>query len=352
MSLKAVQILNEVVEKDASDLHLVVGAKPTLRVNRILKELGGYSELTTEDVNSFLSQVLENDQMDLLEVSKELDFSIALGSKARFRVNAFYQKGFPSVALRHIPNIVPSLDELNLPKHLGGLADLKQGLVLVVGPAGHGKSTTIAALIDKINESRAEHIVTIEDPIEYVFENKKSLIEQRELFVDTASWDNALKSVLRQDPNVVFIGEMRDAEGASAALRISETGHLVFATLHTNSAAQTVERIIHLFPRDKQNAIQAQVSAVLEAVISLRLIPSVSGEVYPATEILLANGAVRNIVRGGKFEQLDNLIHTSSNVGMLSLERSLATLIKKDILDPDKAMRYTNKPDQVRGLLK
>jgi len=352
MSLNAAQILQKVVDLSASDIHLVVGSLPTVRISRLLSPLEGYSPLTIEDVNAFLSQVLEKDQLDVFEISKELDFSVALGNKARFRVNAFYQKGYPSVALRYIPSEVPSLESLNLPDILSSLAELQQGLILVVGPAGHGKSTTIAAMIEKINENRAEHIITLEDPIEYVFTNKKSLIEQRELYVDTTSWDNALKAVLRQDPNVVFVGEMRDTETISAALRIAETGHLVLATLHTNSAAQTVERIINVFPQANHTSIQSQLSAIIEAIISLRLVPSKEGVVYPATEILLGSSAVRNIIREGKFEQLDNIIHTSSNIGMVSLERSLAQLIEKGTISPEEGLRFTSRPDQVRRLLK
>jgi len=352
MSLNAAQILQKVVDLKASDIHLVVGAVPTVRINRLLSPLEGYSSLTIEDLNAFLSQLLEKDQLDILEISKELDFSVALGNKARFRVNAFYQKGYPSVALRYIPSEVPTLESLNLPPILSSLTELKQGLVLVVGPAGHGKSTTIAAMIEKINENRAEHIITLEDPIEYVFSDKKSLIEQRELYVDTTSWDNALKAILRQDPNVVFVGEMRDHETVSAVLKIAETGHLVFATLHTNSAAQTVERIINVFPQANHTSIQSQLSAIIEAVVSLRLVPSKDGSVFPATEILLASSAARNIIREGKFEQLDNVIHTSSNIGMVSLERSLAELITKGTISPEEGLRFTSRPDQVRRLLK
>lgn len=352
MSLNAAQILQKVVDLKASDIHLVVGAVPTVRINRLLSPLEGYSSLTIEDLNAFLSQLLEKDQLDILEISKELDFSVALGNKARFRVNAFYQKGDPSVALRYIPSEVPTLESLNLPEILSSLTELKQGLVLVVGPAGHGKSTTIAAMIEEINENRAEHIITLEDPIEYVFSDKKSLIEQRELYVDTTSWDNALKAILRQDPNVVFVGEMRDHETVSAVLKIAETGHLVFATLHTNSAAQTIERIINVFPQVNHTSIQSQLSAIIEAVVSLRLVPSKDGAVFPATEILLGSSAARNIIREGKFEQLDNVIHTSSNIGMVSLERSLAELITKGIVSPEEGLRFTSRPDQVRRLLK
>jgi len=352
MSLNAAQILQKVVDLQASDIHIVVGSLPIVRINRLLSPLEGYSSITIEDINAFLSQLLEKDQLDILEISKELDFSVALGNKARFRVNAFYQKGYPSVALRYIPSEVPTLESLNLPEILSSLTELQQGLVLVVGPAGHGKSTTIAAMIEKINENRAEHIITLEDPIEYVFTNKKSLIEQRELYVDTTSWDNALKAILRQDPNVVFVGEMRDHETVAAVLKIAETGHLVFASLHTNSASQTVERIINVFPQTNHTSIQSQFSAIIEAVISLRLVPSKDGTVFPATEILLGSSAARNIIREGKFEQLDNVIHTSSNIGMVSLERSLAELIQKGTISPEEGLRFASNPDRVRRLLK
>jgi twitching motility protein PilT len=352
MNFSAPKILEKMVWLDASDLHLTVGSPPVVRIKRNLSPLSDFPSMSIEDVNSFLQQVLEPDQVSILEVSKELDFSISLGSKARFRVNAFYQKGYPSVALRYILQIIPTLAELRLPPILGGLANVKQGLILVVGPAGHGKSTTIASILDQINQTRAEHIITLEDPIEYIFVNKKSLIEQRELYVDTASWDNALKSILRQDPDVVFIGEMRDADTTLSALRIAETGHLVFATLHTNSAAQTVERIVSTFPPDKQNGFQSQLSSILEAVISLRLLPAKDGGVQPAVEIMLGTDAIRNIIREGKYEQINNVINTSSPLGMTSLDRSLAALIEKGVVEPDEALRYALNPDQVRRYLK
>lgn len=352
MSFSAPKILEKAVEIDASDLHLTVGASPIVRIKRNLLPLSDYPPLSIEDVNGFLGQILEPDQMSILEVSKELDFSVSLGNKARFRVNAFYQKGYPSVALRHIPQIIPTLEELRLPLSLGGLTNLKQGLVLVVGPAGHGKSTAIASLLNQINESKAEHIITLEDPIEYLFSNKKSFIEQRELFVDTVSWDNALKSVLRQDPDIVFIGEMRDVETTLSALRIAETGHLVFTTMHTNSAAQTVERIISTFPPEKQVGFQSQLSSILEAVVSLRLLPSKDGGVHPAVELMIATDAIRNLIREGKYEQINNVISTSSHLGMISLDKSLATLIEKKIVAPEEALRYSLNPDQVRRFLK
>jgi twitching motility protein PilT len=318
----------------------------------VLQVLTEFPVLTVDDVEYFLSQILDAQQRELLEVNKELDFSVALGTKARFRVNAFFQKGYPSVALRYIPIIVPPIESLNLPPYLVNICNLKQGLILVVGPTGHGKSTTIASMLDRINETRAEHILTIEDPIEYVFTNKKSLIEQRELYLDTHSWGVALKSILRQDPNVVLIGEMRDAETITSALQISETGHLVFATLHTNSASQTIERIISSFPSEKQEEIKSQLSQVIEVVISQRLIPSEKKRVVPAIEIMLGSDAVRNLIREGRAHMLDNVIKTSSQLGMVSLEKSLAELVKGDLIKFEEAIKYTSRPDELRRLVK
>ena len=266
--LNVAQLLEQVVKMGASDLHLSMGVSPVVRVNTVLSPLSDFPPLTTEDIEFFLSQILNQEQKDILDVNKELDLSVALGKKVRFRVNVFFQKGYPSVAMRTIPLVVPSLETLNLPPVVNSIADLKHGLVLVVGPTGHGKSTTIAGMLDRINSTRAEHILTIEDPIEYIFTNKKSLIEQREMYLDTHSWEVALKAVLRQDPNVVFIGEMRDHDSMQAALTIAETGHLVFTTLHTNSAAQTIDRIIDSFPEGQQGQVRIQLSQILAAKIT------------------------------------------------------------------------------------
>jgi twitching motility protein PilT len=250
-----------------------------------------------------------------------------------------------------IPTVIPGFGELNLPTVIEQLCDIHQGLVLVVGPTGQGKSTTIAAMIDRINVTRSEHIVSIEDPIEYVFVNKKSIIEQREMFLDTHSWDIALKSVLRQDPNVVFIGEMRDVDTMTAALQISETGHLVFATLHTNSASQTIDRIIAAFPETKRAEVRVQLGQVLEVVISQRLLPSDKKGMVPAIEIMLGTDGVKNIIREGKTFLLDNVINTSSQIGMISLERSLANLITAGDIDFTVALKYTQKPDELKRLV-
>jgi twitching motility protein PilT len=352
MKINVTQILEKIISMSASDLHIVVGSVPYVRLNMALAPLPEFPVMTVDDVEYFLSQILDTRQREILEVNKELDFSVALGTKARFRVNAFFQKGYPSIALRYIPISVPPIESLNLPPYIGNFCNLKQGLILVAGPTGHGKSTTIASMIDRINDTRAEHIITIEDPIEYVFSNKKSLVEQRELTLDTHTWDVALKSILRQDPNIVFIGEMRDAETMVSALQISETGHLVFSTLHTNSAAQTVERIISSFSTDKQDEIRTQLSQVLEVVISQRLIPSEKKNVVPALEIMLGTDAVKNLIREGRAHMLDNVIKTSSQVGMVSLERSMADLIKSELITFEDAVKYATRPDELKRMLK
>ena len=350
--INATAILEKVLEMGASDLLLSVTNAPVIRINGRLQPLPDSSPTTAEDIEFFLSQILKADQKDIFDVNKEIDFSVALGNKARFRVNAFYQRGYPSVAMRAIPMKVPDLNELNMPETIEYLCNLKQGLVLVVGPTGHGKSTTIAAMIEKINTTRAEHIVTIEDPIEYLFTNKQSLIEQREMYLDTHSWDVALKSVLRQDPNIVMVGEMRDVQTMSAVLQISETGHLVLATLHTNSAAQTIERVIVSFPEGKQSQVRQQLAQTIEAVVSQRLIPSKSGCLIPAVEILLATDAIRNLVREGKTHMIDNTISTSLGLGMCDLEHSLAKLVNEGKVEVEEAMKFSLKPDNLRNALK
>jgi twitching motility protein PilT len=352
MKVEASQLLEGILNLDASDLHLSVGIPPIVRINTVLGPMKDAGPMTVEDIQLFLSKVLTEEQKNILEVNKEVDFSIALGNKARFRVNAFYQKGYPSVALRVIPMQIPDLASLNLPPVVEKLTELRQGLILVVGPTGHGKSTTIASMIDLINIQRAEHIITIEDPIEYVFTNKKSLVEQREMYLDTHSWDAALRSVLRQDPNVVFIGEMRDTETIQSTLTIAETGHLVFATLHTNSASQSVDRMISSFPEVKQIQIRLQLAQTLEAIISQRLLPSKTHGSIPAVELMLASDAVRAQIREGKTYQLDNVISTSSNIGMMSLESSLALLVEKGDVPQEEAMKFSINPELLRRLLK
>jgi twitching motility protein PilT len=351
MKINATQLLEKVVDLDASDLHISVGAKPHIRINTALKPLDEYSVLTVDDVEFLISQLLDERQRELLEINKELDFSIALGDKARFRVNTFFQRGYPSMALRYITIDIPSFEELHLPPIVGNVCDLKQGLVMVVGPAGQGKSTTIASMIEKINIEKSEHIITIEDPIEYIFVNKKSLIDQREMYLDSHSWDVALKSVLRQDPNIVFIGEMRDSDTIRAALNIAETGHLVFTTLHTNSASQTVDRIISSFDAEKQNEIKSQLSQVVEVIISQRLIPSAKLGSVPACEVMVNNDAIANLIREGKPHMIDNVINTSAQFGMITIEKSIANLIKSGTVAVEDGIRYSNRPTELKRLL-
>lgn len=345
------ELLEEVIKKSASDLHLTVGAIPTLRVDGSLVPLEGLSPLTEEEVTELVHSIMSDDQKEILAANRELDFSFALGEVARFRVNAYYQKGYLAAALRYIPIQIRTTDELNLPSLLNNFTRLPQGFILVTGPTGHGKSTTIAALLSSINETRADHIITIEDPIEYVFPHRRCLISQRELHLDTHSWDIALRSVLREDPDVVFIGEMRDYETISAALTVAETGHLVFSTLHTNSAATTINRIIDVFPEHQQAQVRTQLAMTLEGVISQRLIPAIEGGRYPATEILLMNPAVQTMIRENKIHQIDNLILTSQEMGMMSLEHSLVNLVKAGKISRDQALSHTLRPEELARLL-
>jgi len=341
------QILEEALRRGASDIHLMAGVYPTLRIDGKLVPITKTPTPTPEYIEKLVLSLCLPEQKELLLTNKELDFSFALGETARFRVNAFYQKGYLSAALRLIPNKIPSLDELHLPRILGNLTKLRQGLILVTGPTGHGKSTSIASLINVINNERGEHIVTVEDPIEYIYPSRKSLIAQREMHLDTHSWEIALRSVLREDPDIVLIGEMRDYETIEAVLTIAETGHLVFATLHTNSAAQTLDRIVGVFPENQQEQVRLQLSNVLEANISMRLVPAINGGRFPATEILLATPAVRNVIREGKSHLIDNIIMTSSSIGMQTLETSLTALVRSGKISLDTALSFSLRPQEL-----
>jgi len=346
-------LLSKAVESKASDLHLTVGAPPMLRVDGKLTPVPGVEILTPQTSRDLVFELLGEEQKEIFLANKELDFSYSYEEvNARFRVNAFFQKGQISAALRLIPLRIPSLEELNLPSILSDFCKLPQGFVLVTGPTGHGKSTTIAAMIRQINETRNVHVVTIEDPIEYVFSHQKALIEQREMHLDTHSWEVALRSALREDPDIVFVGEMRDFETIAAAVTIAETGHLVLATLHTNSASQTIDRIIDVFPEHQQQQIRIQLAATVEAVVSQRLVPAIGGGRVPACEILLATPAVRNIIRERKTHQIDNTIATSADLGMRSLERSLAELVKAGKVSLEEARMHTLKPAELERLVR
>jgi len=284
--------------------------------------------------------------------NKEIDFSVSYGSKARFRVNAYLQRGGASAALRLIPARIRTLEELNMPKICYNLTQLKAGLVLVTGPTGHGKSSTLAAMIEQINQTRSEHIVTIEDPIEYVYENKLSILSQRELGQDTLSWKMALRSVLREDPDIVLVGEMRDYETIAATLTVAETGHLVFTTLHTNSASQTIDRVVDVFPEHQQAQVRMQLSNTLEAVISQRLLPAEGGGRIPVAEILLGSSAVKTNIREGKSHLIDNIIQTSREIGMMTLEANMAEWIRKGKLSLQVAQQWSLRPEELIRLVK
>lgn len=345
-------MLKLTVSQEASDLHLVPGSVPCIRVHGDLVPIEGEAPLEAKRADELILPIMSGEQRDQLLVNKEVDYSYQFENFGRFRVNAYHAKGIKGASLRLIPTKIKTIEELKLPPSLHQFAQWHQGFVLVTGPTGEGKSSTLAAIIDEINGSRAEHILTIEDPIEFIYASKKSIISQRELHADTHSWDVALKSALREDPNVVLVGEMRDYETIAAALTVAETGHLVFATLHTNSASQTIDRIIDVFPEHQQGQIRLQLSNTLQAVLSQRLIKSLKGGRVAAVELLVATSAVRNIIREGKTFQLDNVIQTSSEVGMISLDASLAKLVNSGEIAFEKGVELANFPDQFQRLVK
>ncbi|MBI4059297.1 type IV pilus twitching motility protein PilT [Candidatus Microgenomates bacterium] len=346
------QLLQLTVDRNASDLHLIVGLPPTLRVEGVLYPVQNESPITAEEIEKNLRQVMAAEQAERFFVNKELDFSLSFSEKARFRVNAYFQRGTPAASFRRLPLIIPDIDSLGLPSICHNFATLRQGFVLVTGPTGHGKSTTLAAILNEINKERAEHIVTIEDPIEFIFKPEKSIITQREMTLDTHSWGISLRSVLREDPNVVLVGEMRDLETISSALTIAETGHLVFATLHTNSAAQTIDRIVDVFPREQQEQIKLQLSSVLEGVFSQRLLPGIDGRRVLAYEVMLGTPAIQTVVREGKTHQIDSIIQTSGEVGMISLETTLAKLVKEGKITLEIAQSYSLHSEDLTRLIK
>lgn len=345
------QILEMCVQYAASDVHIIVGIPPMYRLHGNLVKVPEMGVVTPETAQNLIYPLLSETQRELVNVDRELDFSHALASGARFRINVYHEKGNIAAAMRYIPNTIRSLEELGLPAIVGKLTELKQGLVLVTGPTGHGKSTSLAAMIERINETRSEHIVTIEDPVEFVYTPKKSLISQRELHADTHSWNVALKSVLREDPNVVLIGEMRDYETIESALTIAETGHLVFATLHTNSAAQTIDRIVDVFPEAQQTQIRSQLSLSLEAVLAQRLLPAVDGRRTAVMEVLTASSAVRSLIRDGKSHMLSSTIQTSSDMGMRTLEMALAEAYRLGKISLPVAREYALNLDELNRLV-
>lgn len=330
-------LLEEVVKKKGSDLHLQVGLPPMLRIDGSLVPVSGAEPLTDESVETLIFAILDEDQKQILLKDKEFDFSFAFGDLGRFRVNAFHERGNLAAAMRLIPNEILTIEQLGLPQIVNKFADYPRGLVLVTGPTGSGKSTTLAAMLHKINQERAEHIITIEDPIEYTHRSKKSVIVQREVHYDTYSFSAALRSALREDPDVVLIGEMRDLETIASAITIAETGHLVLATLHTNSAAQSIDRMIDVFPPHQQPQIRSQLSNILMAICSQRLVPAIGGGRMAAAEILVATPAVRNIIREGKTHQLEAVIQTGAEFGMQSMDKTLVSMIHNGTITYDEA---------------
>src|SRR3989339_141210 len=322
--IKIGQYLELAQTQGSSDLHLGVGKKPTLRIDGTLLQLAKEPIMVKEDLDGFIKVLLNEEQQNIFRTQKEIDFGFTYEEKIRCRANAYIQKGMAAIAIRLIAMDVRGIEELSLPPIMHEFTKLSQGFFLVVGPAGHGKSTTLAAIVDEINHNRFDHILTVEDPIEYLFSPDRALIDQREVGVDTISFHMALKSLLRQDPDIVMIGEMRDKESISTAMTAAETGHLVFSTLHTNSAAQTVDRIIDSFPPDQQNQVASQLAATLIGIVSQRLIPRVDGGRVPACEIMIVNSAIRNLIRERKAYQIDLVIETSMQEGMVTLNRSLS----------------------------
>lgn len=345
------QLLEIVVQKNASDLHIGANYPALIRIDGELQPVGS-QVITPEIAKDLIFSILSEENKEIVEINKEVDIAYAYEDIARFRVNVYHSTGSMSAALRLIPNKIKTMEELNLPKIYQNFVNLKQGLILVTGPTGHGKSTTLAAILNEINRNKPVHIITIEDPVEYVYPIGKALVNQREMKQDTHSWDIALKSILREDPDVVLVGEMRDYETISAAITIAETGHLVFATLHTNSASQTIDRIIDVFPEHQQGQIRTQLAVVIEGIIAQRLVKLNGGGRRAVSEVMMGTAAVRNIIREGKTYQLDNVIRTSGDVGMISIERSLVDLVREGLISVEDAQLNAVNPEEVLRLLK
>jgi twitching motility protein PilT len=345
-------LLENTISFGASDLHILAGFAPMVRVDGRLSPLTNYGILTSEDIVRLVFSIVSPEQKELLLSNRELDFSYQFRDGARFRINAYYQQMTLAAALRYLPVKIGTIEDLNLPQILHQFTAMRQGFILVTGPTGHGKSTSCASMINEINMTRPAHVVTIEDPVEYVYPKGKAIISQREMSSDTHSWDVALRSALREDPDVVLVGEMRDYETIAAALTIAETGHLVFATLHTNDAAQSIDRIVDVFPENQQAQVKLQLSNVLQAVVSQRLIPKIKGGRVPAVEIMLATPAIQNSIREGKTHLIPNIIQTSGELGMSVLEKSLADWVKKGEVTMETAQDYSVRPEEVVRLVR
>ncbi|MFH0792075.1 MAG: PilT/PilU family type 4a pilus ATPase [bacterium] len=346
------ELLETTIRQQASDLHISPNHNPIVRISGRLIPLIKLKPITPEESVALAKLMMGGDRFETFLATKEMDFSYDHEGKARFRVNVYYQKGVVSSALRLIPKNISSIDELNLPVLLHDFTKAAQGFVIITGPSSHGKSTTLAALIDEINHTRADHVITIEDPIEYIFTDDKSIIDQREVGQDTNSFSLALKATFRQDPDVIMVGEMRDSDTISTAITAAETGHLVFATLHTNSASQTIHRIVDSFPPEQQNQVRVQLASSLLGIVSQRLVPRTKGGLIPACEVMLNNPAVSNLIRENKIHELDLVIETSAEMGMISLNRSLSNLVRLREISLVSALTYSLSPNELRRLFK
>lgn len=348
---KMKNLLRLVAQQNSSDLHLVVERHPTLRIDGKLYPLTQEAILSPEDTKNFSDFLMVEESKKKLLVDGQVDFSYNFEDKARFRTNIFFQKGDISIAMRLIPSRIRTLEELNVPENLYDFTKYPQGFFLITGPVGHGKSTTLAAMIDYINHNEDKHIITIEDPIEYIYNQDRCIVNQREVGQDCKSFNAALTSVFREDANVVLIGELRDLDTISTAITAAETGHLILGTLHTNDSSQTVDRLIDVFPAHQQNQIRLQLANVLVGVVSQRLIPKIGGGRIPAVEIMIKNHAVGNLIRENKTYQIDNVIETSMKDGMISLDKSLADLVKKGLISAESALSYGKNKDYLRVLI-
>ena len=352
-SLRSIdELLEAMVARGASDLHLTVGTPPAIRVRGELERLEGVPALTPDVTQELLYRVLSTEQQKQLEIKRQIDTAHSIPGLARFRVNVYFQRGSLGAAFRVIPEELQTLEELGLPLTLASLAMQPRGLVLVTGPTGSGKSTTLAAMIDEVNRNRTDHILTIEDPIEFVHRHKRCVVNQREIGTDATSFGEALRAALRQDPDVILVGEMRDLETIGTALTAAETGHLVLGTLHTQSAPGTIDRIIDVFPAEQQEQVRIMLAASLQGIITQSLVPTADGSGrVAALEILLPDDATRNLVRQGKVEQIYTIMQTSTSRGMTTMEQSLANLVLRQVITAETALACTSRPDQLEGLL-
>jgi twitching motility protein PilT len=346
------KFLGLTIKEQASDLHISVGHPPVIRVAGSLVPIIKEKKFSPEDARGFALALMDEVKREKFLKDKEIDFSYKFGEDARFRVNIFFQKGYVSSALRLVPTKIRTITELRLPPVLYEFTKASQGFVLICGPSSQGKSTTLAALIDEINHTRTDHVLTIEDPIEYVFSPDKAIIDQREVGQDTDSFTIALRSTFRQDPDVIMVGEMRDPETTATAITAAETGHLVFATLHTNSASQTIHRIVDSFPPQQQDQIRAQLSGSLLGVVSQRLVPRIKGGLTPACEVMIHNAAIANLIRENKVHEIPMVIETNLEIGMVSLNRSLADLVKRKEISLENALNYSLSPGELRILIR